>query len=192
MTECVGGPECQNRHCGLAPSCHLAQSRRLANDHAAITRKPLRFRPAMARPWHPPRCVSARCARDWAPVTMRPFEVLPVPMGNGMGAMVKPWHDGVRGGASEPAHMFAAASQKQQRPNPSLERGAAVCFGQSSGLITSRRELRRGTCLPRTCALRRNCRFPRGSSPRRRPCPACARRSGSRKDPSGFRAGSGP
>ena len=36
---------------------------------------------------------------------MRPFEVLPVRMGNGMGAMVKPWHDGVFGwpGVSEPA-----------------------------------------------------------------------------------------
>ena len=38
-------------------------------------------------------------------MTMRPFEVLPVRMGNGMGAMVKPWHDGVFGwpGVSEPA-----------------------------------------------------------------------------------------
>ena len=32
-------------------------------------------------------------------MTMRPFEVLAVRMGNGMGAMVEPWHDGERGGA---------------------------------------------------------------------------------------------
>lgn len=65
-----------------------------------------------------PMRLSTLCAGS---VTMRPFEMLPVLMGSGMGAMVKPWHDGVFGwlGLSEsalrPIH-FSSYSKNNSAP----------------------------------------------------------------------------